>query len=369
MRRLPRSHLSLLRAGHCWLPLLAESCCTALDRGMALRVFVLLWIFLSHGAKGQPSSLEGPVDAGSSSSNISRAVTTQTTRGRPVASTPEMISLHPSTPGNLSVTSTSASTSGNLSVTTTSTSTSGNRSVTSTSASTSGNLSVMSTSASTPGNTSVTFAPALTQGRGSGTSGPVATPTVREASPHTSNAKIPGNSRSEATTSMGSLSPRSTSAAGVAKPTLNRATSAGGDLTGISGLTTFPTMFGSETPRGQDSTSAVKEPSSSLSMLAFGVMSFILILIIVMVVLVTAVNLRGRCRGSRDEGKKSGDSVVSESNITVNGEKESITLVSMKTINTETDTDSPRISSIHSTALENGPDGEPGSDLHNSKMV
>ncbi|KAL0993956.1 hypothetical protein UPYG_G00116060 [Umbra pygmaea] len=88
-----------------------------------------------------------------------------------------------------------------------------------------------------------------------------------------------------------------------------------------------------------------------LTMLAFGVMSLILILIIIMVVLVTVVTLRERCSKLKEEGKKSHDSVVSESNITSNGEKESITLVSMKTINSETDTDSPQVSSIHSTTL------------------
>ncbi|CAM4669550.1 unnamed protein product [Leuciscus chuanchicus] len=40
-------------------------------------------------------------------------------------------------------------------------------------------------------------------------------------------------------------------------------------------------------------------PDSSLTLLAFGVMSFILILIVVMVILVTTINLRGRCRDTR----------------------------------------------------------------------
>ncbi|XP_036444203.1 endothelial cell-specific chemotaxis regulator [Colossoma macropomum] len=94
-------------------------------------------------------------------------------------------------------------------------------------------------------------------------------------------------------------------------------------------------------------------PSNSLTMLAFGVMSFILILIIVMVILVTAVNLRGRCNNTKEEGVKGYDSVISESNMTSTGEKESITLVSIRTINTETDSDSPQISSVRSTILDN----------------
>lgn len=94
-------------------------------------------------------------------------------------------------------------------------------------------------------------------------------------------------------------------------------------------------------------------PSSSLTMLAFGVMSFILILIVVMIILVTAVNLRGRCHNTKEEGVKGYDSGISESNMTSTGEKESITLVSVRSINTDTDTDSPQISSVHSTILDN----------------
>ncbi|KAK7130955.1 hypothetical protein R3I94_016181 [Phoxinus phoxinus] len=94
-------------------------------------------------------------------------------------------------------------------------------------------------------------------------------------------------------------------------------------------------------------------PESSLTLLAFGVMSFILILIVVMVILVTTINLRGRCRDTRqNKDVKSYDSVVSDSNMISNCEKESITLVSVRTINTEHDTDSPQISSVHSTVVD-----------------
>ncbi|KAJ8351065.1 hypothetical protein AAFF_G00157210, partial [Aldrovandia affinis] len=108
-------------------------------------------------------------------------------------------------------------------------------------------------------------------------------------------------------------------------------------------------------------------PGSGLTMLAFGVMSFILILIVVMVILLTAVNLRGRC-SSPKEGKKSGDSVVSESQVTSNGEKESITLVSMKTISADRDTDSAQVSSAHSNTLESE-DQELRRDLLITKLV
>ncbi|XP_035383450.1 endothelial cell-specific chemotaxis regulator isoform X1 [Electrophorus electricus] len=91
--------------------------------------------------------------------------------------------------------------------------------------------------------------------------------------------------------------------------------------------------------------------SNSLTMLAFGVMSFILVLIVVMVILVTTVNLKGRCHNTKEEGVKG--SMMLESNIPSTREKENITLVSVRSINTDTDTDSPQISSVHSTILDN----------------
>ncbi|XP_073792141.1 endothelial cell-specific chemotaxis regulator isoform X1 [Danio rerio] len=94
---------------------------------------------------------------------------------------------------------------------------------------------------------------------------------------------------------------------------------------------------------------------SRLTLLAFGVMSLILILIVVMVILVAAVNLKGRCcrNTQQHESIKNRDSLVSDSNLTSNGEKENITLVSVRTINTEYNADSPQISSVHSTIVDN----------------
>ncbi|XP_051960192.1 endothelial cell-specific chemotaxis regulator-like isoform X3 [Xyrauchen texanus] len=60
-------------------------------------------------------------------------------------------------------------------------------------------------------------------------------------------------------------------------------------------------------------------PDDSLTMLAFGVMGFILILIVVMVILVTTINVRGRCRHT----------------------------------NQQEDTDSPQLSSVRSTIVDN----------------
>ncbi|XP_017348142.1 endothelial cell-specific chemotaxis regulator isoform X2 [Ictalurus punctatus] len=102
-----------------------------------------------------------------------------------------------------------------------------------------------------------------------------------------------------------------------------------------------------------DGAKPTQTPDNGLTMLAFGVMSFILILIIVMVILVTAVNFRGQCANTKEEGVKNYVSVISEGHISNMGEKESIMLVSMRTINTDTDTDSLRISSIYSAALDN----------------
>ncbi|XP_048851324.1 endothelial cell-specific chemotaxis regulator [Brienomyrus brachyistius] len=90
-------------------------------------------------------------------------------------------------------------------------------------------------------------------------------------------------------------------------------------------------------------------PENSLAMIAFGVMSFVLALIVVMVILLTAVNMKGRCQKNKGEGKKICDSLVSEGNVPITGRKESITLVSVKMINAETDIDTPLIPSANST--------------------
>nr|XP_023654027.1 endothelial cell-specific chemotaxis regulator isoform X1 [Paramormyrops kingsleyae] len=108
-------------------------------------------------------------------------------------------------------------------------------------------------------------------------------------------------------------------------------------------------------------------PENSLAMIAFGVMSFILVLVVVMVILVTAVNMRGRCQKNKGEGKKICDSVVSEGNVPITGRKESITLVSVKMINAETDIDTPLIPSGNSS-LQNSEDQEILKDLLNSKV-
>ncbi|XP_050948705.1 endothelial cell-specific chemotaxis regulator isoform X2 [Labeo rohita] len=129
---------------------------------------------------------------------------------------------------------------------------------------------------------------------------------------------------------------------------LNSSSSPAAKITGITdgsglssdntsvGVFVLPTTVNSNISMSEVTATPSQAPDSGLTLLAFGVMSLILILIVVMVVLVTAINLRGRCRNSKQhEGMKSRDSVLSDSNMTSTCEKESITLVSVRTINTE----------------------------------
>ncbi|KAJ7996285.1 hypothetical protein DPEC_G00235510 [Dallia pectoralis] len=122
------------------------------------------------------------------------------------------------------------------------------------------------------------------------------------------------------------------------------------------------------TPEGPTDISSTPSTAKDLTTLAFGVMSFILALIIFMGVLVIVVSLRDRCSNSAEEDEKRRDSVVSECYFISNGEKESITLVSMRTFNSETDTDSPRVSSVYSTTFDFD-EHQPSRDLIDTKLV
>ncbi|KAM6148342.1 endothelial cell-specific chemotaxis regulator isoform 2-T3 [Erethizon dorsatum] len=72
-----------------------------------------------------------------------------------------------------------------------------------------------------------------------------------------------------------------------------------------------------------------------LTVAAFGVISFIVILVVVVIVLVGVVSLRFKCRKNKDpeDPQKPASLGLSESCSTANGEKHSITLISMKNIN------------------------------------
>ncbi|KAK1161021.1 hypothetical protein AOXY_G19893 [Acipenser oxyrinchus oxyrinchus] len=167
--------------------------------------------------------------------------------------------------------------------------------------------------------------------------------------------------------SVSSVSTGSSTSELVTTSTLPLTTSARGNTrTDFSGLTSLSAQSENETSSLLASAFPTEQPQNNLTMLAFGVMSLILILIVIMVILVTVVNLRGKCHRSKEaEGKKSGDSGVSESN-SANLEKESITLVSVKSLKIETD--SPRICSTRRTTIENDEHGGNCHDVQSTKV-
>ncbi|XP_049991069.1 endothelial cell-specific chemotaxis regulator [Alexandromys fortis] len=76
-------------------------------------------------------------------------------------------------------------------------------------------------------------------------------------------------------------------------------------------------------------------PQPMITVMAFGVISFIVILVVVGITLASVVSLRFMCRKNKEseDPQKPGSSGLSESRSTANGEKDSITLISMKNIN------------------------------------
>ncbi|XP_063024414.1 endothelial cell-specific chemotaxis regulator isoform X1 [Melospiza melodia melodia] len=96
-------------------------------------------------------------------------------------------------------------------------------------------------------------------------------------------------------------------------------------------ITPTPNSFGqlpSPTPTDE---------KSPLTVAAFGVISFVVILIVVVIILVSVVSLRFKCNHSKDseDKQKPGTSMVSESCSADASQKgNSITLISMKNINT-----------------------------------
>ncbi|XP_040300578.1 endothelial cell-specific chemotaxis regulator isoform X4 [Herpailurus yagouaroundi] len=89
--------------------------------------------------------------------------------------------------------------------------------------------------------------------------------------------------------------------------------------------------------RTRDDSTILPTPTSEtvLTVAAFGVISFIVILVVVVIILVSVVSLRFKCRKNKEseDAQKPGSSGLSESCSTANGEKDSITLISMKNIN------------------------------------
>ncbi|XP_023440236.1 endothelial cell-specific chemotaxis regulator isoform X7 [Dasypus novemcinctus] len=86
-----------------------------------------------------------------------------------------------------------------------------------------------------------------------------------------------------------------------------------------------------------------------LTVAAFGVISFIVILVVVVIILVLVVSLRFKCRKNKEseDPQKPGNSGISESCSTANGEKDSITLISMKNINVNNSKGCPSAEKVH----------------------
>ncbi|KAB0390550.1 hypothetical protein E2I00_007560 [Balaenoptera physalus] len=89
--------------------------------------------------------------------------------------------------------------------------------------------------------------------------------------------------------------------------------------------------------RTREDSTILPSPTSEtvLTVAAFGVISFIAILVVVVIILVSVVSLRFKCQKNKEseDPQKPGSSGLSESCSTANGEKDSITLISMKNIN------------------------------------
>ncbi|KAM7074834.1 endothelial cell-specific chemotaxis regulator-like [Molossus nigricans] len=87
---------------------------------------------------------------------------------------------------------------------------------------------------------------------------------------------------------------------------------------------------------GEDST-ILPSPTSEtvLTVAAFGVTSFIVILVVVVIILVSVVSLRFKCRKNKEseDPQKPGSSGLCENCSTASGQKDSITLISVKNIN------------------------------------
>ncbi|XP_052597398.1 LOW QUALITY PROTEIN: endothelial cell-specific chemotaxis regulator [Peromyscus californicus insignis] len=107
--------------------------------------------------------------------------------------------------------------------------------------------------------------------------------------------------------------------------------------TGEEGSLNATPSSGTTSLRTGEEVTVVPSPTSEsvLTVAAFGVISFIVILVVVVIVLVSVVSLRFKCRKNKEseDPQKPGSSGLSESCSMANGEKDSITLISMKNIN------------------------------------
>ncbi|XP_067852433.1 endothelial cell-specific chemotaxis regulator-like isoform X1 [Heptranchias perlo] len=112
--------------------------------------------------------------------------------------------------------------------------------------------------------------------------------------------------------------------------------------------------------------------STSLSVLAFAVIILILILVIVVVILVSVISLRFKCCDCQDasqDKRKKRNAAPSESS-QANGEKESITLVSMRTLSTEAGGQESSVQgSLQNDSIEAGETDKHFQQIDNTKLV
>ncbi|KAM7162739.1 endothelial cell-specific chemotaxis regulator [Macrochelys suwanniensis] len=111
---------------------------------------------------------------------------------------------------------------------------------------------------------------------------------------------------------------------------------------GASKKVTFTTITSDRSTRPSLPDPVPTEEKSALTMAAFGVISFIVILVVVVIVLASVVSLRFKCNRSKDaeDKQKPGSSVVSES-CSAATVKDSITLISMKNLSMNNSTSYP----------------------------
>ncbi|KAF6081013.1 endothelial cell surface expressed chemotaxis and apoptosis regulator [Phyllostomus discolor] len=129
-------------------------------------------------------------------------------------------------------------------------------------------------------------------------------------------------------------SPRSLSSASAPEHGVPSSSSSSGSRNTSQNVTTKSATMSLRT-RGDSTILPSPTSETVLTVAAFGVISFIVILVVVVIILVSMVSLRFKCRKNKEpeDPQKPGSSGLSESCSTANGEKDSITLISMKNIN------------------------------------
>nr|KAF6348311.1 endothelial cell surface expressed chemotaxis and apoptosis regulator [Myotis myotis] len=148
--------------------------------------------------------------------------------------------------------------------------------------------------------------------------------------PTTPNTVLAGDSPSSEPNSPSPLSSTSTPGTGVPSSSSSGSRSRDTSQNVTSKLATT-------SPRTREDPTILPSPMSEqvLTVAAFGVISFVVILVVVVIILVSVVSLRFKCQKNKEseDPQKPGSSGLSESCSAANGEKDSITLISMKNIN------------------------------------